>query len=143
MRDWWPHERRSDPRGAPDMNQHNPKRALVLVLLAGGALAGLAMKSSIDGAGLERSTPALAEIPSSLDSTPGEGEVVRSYKVTGMCCESCTHKLHARVTDMEGVEACAIDLEEERLILIASGDLAPESILTRLSFDKYTAVELP
>ena len=125
------------------MNKHNPKRVAIAVLIAGGALAGVAVKHHAASSARERATPVLAEIPSSLDASPGEGEVVRVYSVSGMCCASCTHKLHDRIASMDGVEACAVDLLKERLTLIARDDLAPERILSRLSFDKYTAVELP
>jgi len=114
-----------------------------VVLLAGGVLAGVAIKHSVDEAERESATPVLAEIPSRLDVSPGEGEVVRAYSVSGMCCESCTRKLHERIGSLDGVGACAVDLLEERLTLIARKNLPPERILSRLSFDKYTVVELP
>ena len=121
------------------MNKHNPKRVAVVVLVAGVALAGVVMKqSAADGGG---GAPVLAEIPSSLESSPAEGEVLRAYSVNGMCCESCTRKLHDKILGMEGVEACAVDLIEERVILIAKGDVTSEEILSTLNFDKYSAVE--
>ena len=122
------------------MNKHNPKRVAVAVLIAGVALAAVAIKQSAAGGGGAASV--LAEIPSSLEDPPADGEVLRAYSVSGMCCESCTRKLHDKVLGMEGVEACAVDLIEERVVLIAKGEVTPEEILSTLNFDKYSAVEL-
>jgi len=98
------------------------------------------MKQIAAGGG--RAAPVLREIPSSLEASPGEGEILRAYSVSGMCCESCTRKLHDKVLGMEGVEACAVDLTEERVILITKGGVASEEILSTLNFDKYSAVEV-
>ena len=122
------------------MNKHNPKRVAIAALVAGVALTAVVVKQN--AADDERDVPVLVDIPSSLESAPGEGEVVRAYSVTGMCCESCTRKLHDKVLGMEGVEACAVDLIDERVHLIAKGDVASELILSTLNFDKYRAVEL-
>ena len=122
------------------MNRHNPKRVAIAALVAGVALAAVAMRQSIAGGG--RDVPVLADIPSSLDTSPGEGEVMRSYSVSGMCCESCTRKLHDKALGLEGVKACAVGLVEERVVLIAKGGVASEQILTALNFDKYRAVEV-
>ena len=89
-----------------------------------------------------RKVPVLAYIPSSLGTAPGEGEVMRSYNVSGMCCGSCTRKLHDKALGLEGVKACAVGLVEERVVLIAKGGVASEQILTALNFDKYRAVEV-
>ena len=120
------------------MNKHNPKRAAVAVLVAGVALGAVAMKQNA----ADDVRAVLAEIPSSLEASPGDGEILRAYSVSGMCCESCTRKLHDRVLGMEGVEACAVDLNEERVTLITKGGVASEEILSTLNFDKYSAVEL-
>ena len=125
------------------MNEHNPKRVAMVVLLAGGVLAGVAIKHSADEAPRKASVPILAEIPSSLERSPGDGEILRAYSVSGMCCASCTRKLHGRIASLDGIKACAVDLPEERLTLIARKDLASERILSRLTFDKYTAIEIP
>ncbi|MBJ20433.1 MAG: hypothetical protein CL933_13570 [Deltaproteobacteria bacterium] len=122
------------------MNRHNPKRVAIAALVAGVALAAVAMRQSIAGGG--RDVPVLADIPSSLDTSPGEGEVMRSYSVSGMCCESCTRKLHDKVLGLEGVEACAVDLVEERVVLFAKLSVPTERILSTLNFEKYSAVEL-
>lgn len=122
------------------MIKHNPKRVAVAVLVAGVALAAVAIKQS--AADDVRAVPVLEEIPSSLEASPADGEVLRAYSVSGMCCESCTRKLHDKVLGMEGVEACAVDLIEERVVLIAKGDVTAEEILSTLNFDKYSAVEL-
>lgn len=141
------HSRASGGRRSPPVtravNTHKPKRVAAVVLLAGAALAGVVIKHRADEAERVRSLPVLADIPSSLDTSPGEGEVVRAYSVSGMCCESCTRKLHERIAGLDGVVACAVDLIEERLTVIARDDVASERILSTLSFDKYAAVELP
>jgi copper chaperone CopZ len=120
--------------------KHNPKRVAVAVLVAGVALAAVAIKQS--AADDVRAVPVLEEIPSILEASPADGEVLRAYSVSGMCCESCTRKLHDKVLGMEGVEACAVDLTEERVTLITKGGVASEEILSTLNFDKYSAVEL-
>lgn len=122
------------------MKKHNPKRVAAAVLIAGVALGAVAWKQSVRAG--DREVPVLADIPASLEAAPGESEVARSYSVTGMCCESCTRKLHGRVMEIEGVEACAVDLWEERLFLITKTSVPSERLLSTLNFDKYTAVEL-
>ncbi len=44
---------------------------------------------------------------------------------------------------LEGVDKCAVDLVGERLSVIVSQEVAAERLLSTLSFDKYSAVELP
>ena len=122
------------------MKKHNPKRVAVAVFIAGVALTAVAVRQSVLGG--EREVPVLADIPMSLDAAPGEGEVMRSYSVTGMCCESCTRKLHGMVLGVDGVEACAVDLMEERVHLNARRGVPSQRLLSTLNFDKYTAVEL-
>ena len=122
------------------MNKHKPKRVAVVVLIAGVALGAIAIRQSVLGG--EREVPVLADIPASLETAPGDGEVMRTYSVTGMCCESCTRKLHGMVLGVDGVKACAVDLWEERVHLIAKQSVPSERILSTLNFDKYTAVEL-
>ena len=122
------------------MNTHKPKRVAVVVLIAGVALGAIAIRQSVLGG--EREVPVLADIPASLETAPGDGEVMRTYSVTGMCCESCTRKLHGMVLGVDGVVACAVDLWEERVHLIAKQSVPSERILSTLNFDKYTAVEL-
>ncbi len=122
------------------MKKHNPKRVAAAVLIAGVALAAVAIKQS--AADDVRAVPVLEEIPSSLEASPADGEVLRAYSVSGMCCESCTRKLHDKVLGMEGVEACAVDLTEERVTLITKGGVGSEEILSTLNFGKYSAVEL-
>jgi len=123
------------------MNKHNPKRVAAAALLAGLVLAGVVINQRADVGGGEASV--LAEIPSSLETSPSESEVLRSYSVSGMCCASCTRKLHGEILGVEGVVECAVDLPTERVLLIAEKGVAPELILSTLNFDKYTAVELP
>lgn len=126
-----------------DMNKHNPKRFALIVLLAGGALAGVALKHRANVAQRAQDAPVLADIPAELHGSPEEGELVRAYSVMGMCCESCTRKLHGRIVSMKGVEACAVDLVNEHLSMIVKKDVPAARILSVLNFEKYTAVELP
>ena len=113
------------------------------VLLMGVGLAAVTIRHNRNRAERERELPALADIPSSIEAVPEAGDVLRSYRITGMCCESCTRKLHARISSLEGVDKCAVDLMEERLSVIVSREVAAERLLSTLSFDKYSAVELP
>ncbi len=114
-----------------------------LVLLTGVGLAAVTVRHSRNRAERERDLPVLVDIPSTIESAPEAGEVLRSYRITGMCCESCTRKLHARMSDLKGVKSCAVDLVEERLSVMVSREVAAERLLSTLSFDKYSAVELP
>ena len=125
------------------MKRHNHKKMAGVVLIMGVALLAVAVRHNRQRADRERELPVLADIPSSIDSAPKDGEVLRSYRVTGMCCESCTRKIHSRMLGTEGVDSCAVDLLEERLILIVSEEVPAERLLSKLSFDKYSAVELP
>ena len=125
------------------MKRHNHKMTAGLVLLMGVGLAAVTIRHNQNRAERERELPVLADIPSTIESAPEAGEVLRSYRITGMCCESCTRKLHARMSDLKGVKRCAVDLREERLSVMVSQEVAAERLLSTLSFDKYSAVELP
>ena len=70
------------------MSKHKPKSVAAAALLAGLALAAVAVNHGV-GVGAEEAE-VLVEIPSHLDTSPNEGEVLRSYSVSGMCCASCT-----------------------------------------------------
>jgi copper chaperone CopZ len=125
------------------LKRHNHKMIAVLVLLMGAGLTAVTVRHNRNRAERERELPVLADIPSSIEIDPEAGKVLRSYRITGMCCESCTRKLHARMSTVEGVDKCAVDLVEERLSVIVSQGVAAERLLSTLSFDKYSAVELP
>lgn len=125
------------------MKQHNHKKMAGVVLLMGIALSAVTVRFNNERADIARDIPVLADIPSSIEVAPKDGEVLRSYRITGMCCESCTRKLHGRMSAMDGINSCAVDLIEERLSLIVSKEVPAERLLSKLSFDKYSAVELP
>jgi len=125
------------------VKQHNHKKMAGVVLLMGIALSAVTVRFNNERADIARDIPVLADIPSSIEAAPKDGEVLRSYRITGMCCESCTRKLHGRMSAMDGVNSCAVDLIEERLSLIVSKEVPAERLLSKLSFDKYSAVELP
>jgi copper chaperone CopZ len=125
------------------LKRHNHKITAGLVLLMGAGLLGVTIRHNRVRAERALELPVLSDIPSTIDVNPGAGEVLRAYRITGMCCESCTRKLHARISELEGVDECAVDLFEERLSVIVSQAVAPERLLSTLSFDKYSAVELP
>ena len=125
------------------MKQHNHKKMAGVVLLMGVALSAVTVKFNNERADIKQDIPVLADIPSSIEAAPKESEVLRSYRITGMCCESCTRKLYSRMSALDGVKSCAVDLIEERLSLIVSKEVPAERLLSKLSFDKYSAVELP
>ena len=122
--------------------KHNPKAAAAIVLIAGAALAGVSAKHISDKAERERDLPTFVDIPSTLEVSPEEGALARTYKVSGMCCESCTQKLYVRISDLDGVDACAVDLQAEELSVIVKREVTAERLLSTLTFDKYSAVEL-
>jgi copper chaperone CopZ len=109
----------------------------------GAGLFAVTIRHNHNRAERELALPVLLDIPSAFDVAPQDGEVLRSYRITGMCCESCIRKLHARMSGVEGVNKCAVDLVEERLSVIVRQDVAAQRLLSMLSFEKYSAVELP
>lgn len=77
--------------------------------------------------------------PPVLLAEPGPGERVRVFEVEGMCCRTCTGKLHASVSAVAGVRAAAVSFEDGRASVIVPADLAVEPLLAALSVDKYSA----
>ena len=118
-----------------------PMKHLPLILLAGAgaALAVLAFRA-----------PEPSYSPPDVDAAPKVvpvrivGEVPAGFRVaelavTGMCCGGCTAKLYQRMTELDGVEAAAVDFDSS----LASA-LVPEgfdvALLARaLTFDEYIA----
>ena len=122
--------------------KHNQRTAAAIVLVAGAVLAGVSIKHYADKAERFRDRWTPVDIPSVLEGSPEEGALVRTYKVSGMCCESCTEKLYGRISALEGVDACAVDLHEEELSVIVKREVTAERLLSALTFEKNSAVEL-
>ncbi len=67
--------------------RHNHKATAALVLFMGVGLAAVTINHRRNRAERERELPVLADIPSSIEIAPEDGDVLRTYRITGMCCE--------------------------------------------------------
>lgn len=78
-------------------------------------------------------------IPNHLRGDVPEGMVVRSFHVTGMCCEGCVGKLYHSLAAVEGVHEAAVDFQAAKAEAVVPADFGVDTLLTALAFDKYTA----
>ncbi len=78
-------------------------------------------------------------LPTNLSGDLPEGMVVRSFHVTGMCCEGCVGKLYYALASVDGVREAAVDFHEGTAEAVVPPELDVENLLTALRFDKYSA----
>jgi len=112
---------------------------LVLVLVAGVAAGWIAWRAQAP----HREAASVKPTPRVLTEAPAEGEVVRVFDVEGMCCVSCSGKLHAALLEVSGVRAAAVDFDRGTASVLAAAGVAPEALEAALEFDKYTAKARP
>jgi copper chaperone CopZ len=111
----------------------------VLILVAGVAAGWIAWRAQAP----HREAASVKPIPRVLTEAPAEGEVVRVYDVEGMCCVSCSGKLHAALLEVSGVHAAAVDFDAGTASVLAEETVAPDDLQAALEFDKYTAKARP
>lgn len=114
-------------------------RVLPIALLAAAA-AGLAVIA------LRAPAPtyvAPRAVPRQLEAAPVAGQSVRTFEVSGMCCEGCSGRLYAVALEQPGLAAAAIRVEQGRLEALCDPELDPLELARVLTFDKYTVTPLP
>lgn len=82
-------------------------------------------------------------VPSRLSGSVPEGFLVRNFRVEGMCCESCTRKLHQSLAGVEGVQEAAVDFGSGTAAALVAGSVPVERLLAALNVEKYTARPSP
>ncbi len=82
---------------------------------------------------------AQSAIPSVLSGDVPAGMVVKSFHVTGMCCEGCVGKLYHALAGVSGVREAAVDFYAARAEALVPAQQDVEGLLAALRFDKYAA----
>jgi copper chaperone CopZ len=82
---------------------------------------------------------AYAPAPSVLTRAPAQGEAAVLLDVHGMCCTSCTGKLHARLMEQPGVHVAAVDFDAGTASAVVDATVEPAALAAALTFDKYSA----
>lgn len=121
--------------------------ALVLLLLAGAALATIALRTpepDYVAPTADEPPPAVPfTLPAELLAAPPAGTRVRTFEVEGICCEGCAGKLSEALATVEGVDQVAVDSVTGRVQVLAS-ETQDDAVLARaLTFDEYEAHLLP
>jgi copper chaperone CopZ len=93
--------------------------------------------------GPHRENPDVSTTPRRLASELGPGEVVRVLDVEGMCCLSCTGKLHAALLVVPGVREAAVDFEAATAMVRAQESVGAAVLEQALGFEKYSAKARP
>jgi copper chaperone CopZ len=65
------------------------------------------------------------------------------FDVEGMCCFSCTDKLHTALLAVPGVREAAVNFDTGTVSAIADESVPTEALEAALNFDKYTAKARP
>lgn len=114
---------------------------IVVLAAAGGVLAWVALRApepdyEPPAAGVVQAGQAT---PAELTGDVPSGMLVRSFDVEGMCCDSCTGKLHAALTALPDVNEAAVSFEASRAQVVVPEDVDVAVLVEALNFDKYTA----
>ena len=67
------------------------------------------------------------------------GQVVRTFEVSGMCCDGCPGKLYSALQAVPGVVKAAVSFEEGTASALVSTDVDSAQLEVALTFDKYSA----
>jgi copper chaperone CopZ len=111
-----------------------PSPILLLLLLAGIALAWVALRSpEHQDAPIETR----AEIPAHLTGAAPEGCVLRSFKVDGMCCEGCTATVHEALSGVQGVTQVAVSFAETTALAYVREDVDVELLRAAADAEGY------
>lgn len=111
---------------------------LLLVILAGVWLGYVGLRAHSPA----YEAPELG-VPTRLSGEVPAGYLVRSFAVEGMCCESCTGKLHGALAALEGVEEAAVDFDAGMASAVVAASVPLERVLAALNVEKYRARPLP
>jgi copper chaperone CopZ len=117
------------------------KVLLALILLAAGALVWVLDSRSEPTFAAPEEVQTYAPAPTVLLRSPAEGQVQTAFDVEGMCCTSCTGKLHARLVALPGVQEAAVDFETSSALVIAGAEVGVEDLQAALTFGKYSATQ--
>lgn len=113
---------------------------IVVLLVAAAATAWIvSTRSGPSYVPPEEAPKAWAPAPTVLTRGPTADEAVAVLDVEGMCCESCTGKLHARLLEQPGVRLAAVDFETGTAQAVVERGTAAAALAAALTFDKYTA----
>lgn len=119
-----------------------------LVLLAGGALAWIALRAPRPSAepvaaGWEQKLGAVEAVPARLDGPPAAGCVIRTLTVEGMCCQGCPRSLREKLLALEGVRRAAASFELGEVQAEVPAELDPARLVAAVASEKYRATLAP
>jgi copper chaperone CopZ len=113
---------------------------LLLLLLAGGVLAWLALRADEPSYVPPRPPDA---VPVVLSGDVPAGFAVRTLDVAGMCCTGCSAKLYAALTEVDGVREAAVDPVVGTAQVVVPQEAPIEPLVAALTFDVYAATPRP
>ena len=85
------------------------------------------------------SVEAAAPVPSRLTREPTGDEKRVVFDVANMCCDGCTGKLYARLTELDAVREACVDFQSGTAGALVAAGADLDALERALSFDKYVA----
>jgi len=85
------------------------------------------------------SLEAAAPVPSRLSRGPANDETRVVFEVANMCCDGCTGKLYARLTEVDGVREACVDFHSGTAGALVAAEADLDALGRALNFDKYVA----
>lgn len=116
---------------------------LLWLVLAGGLLTWVAVRSPQPDFEPLSAETSPTEIPTRLSGTPAAGHVVRVFDVDGMCCNGCAGKLATRLDELGAVDETAVDVKAGVVSVIVEEGVPVGDLLALLNVDKYSATARP
>jgi len=80
-----------------------------------------------------------APTPSRLTREPASDERRVVFEVENMCCNGCTGKLYARLTEVDGVREACVDFHSGTAGALVAQEADLDALERALNFDKYVA----
>ena len=81
-------------------------------------------------------------VPRTVVGDVPAGHVVRTFEVSGMCCDGCPGKLYSALQAVPGVVKAAVSFEEGTASALVPTELDSAQLEVALTFDKYSATLL-
>lgn len=109
---------------------------LTLLALAGLTLGAIALRARQR---TYAAPGAAGTLPLAIEGEVAEGLVIRTFEVDGICCPSCSGKLHAALASVAGIQRVAVDPSTKRVQVLVPLEVSPERLAEALTFDDYVA----
>ncbi len=82
---------------------------------------------------------AATHVPRAVVGEVPAGHVVRTFEVTGMCCDGCPGKLYSALQAVPGVVKAAVSFDAGTASALVPTELDSAQLELALTFDKYSA----